>query len=413
MLNLFKKKVDQAENHTCVVQRQYDRVLLTVTLLLMGFGVVMVYSASIVSAAEIAGDPRHFANRQMVYVGLALGGLLIGLTVHHDLWRRMASPAMAVGFVLLLLVLIPGLSSTAKGASRWISIGPLRFQSSEGIKLAWILFLAMILSRRQEKLHDFRAAWGQPLILFCGIAGLLLMQPDFGSTVICGALMVLMVWAAGGRWLHVGGFAALGVALAGVAIAVAPYRIKRLLAFLWPEEDPQGAAYHINQALISFGSGDWTGLGLGGSRQKLRYLPEAHTDCISSIIGEQLGFVGAGFVIICFAIFVWRGFKIAREATSAFGALLAFGITAEIGFQAATNMAVATAMLPTKGLTLPFVSYGGSSLITLGVAVGILLNISRQEPPPAWLHQGIFAPPPRAPAIHGLSRRPGSTGGAA
>ena len=380
------------EGATMFVQQTYDRILLGVTFLLMGVGVVMVYSASIVSAEVRIGNGAYYLERQLVYVLLALGAMLVGLRVHHDVWRRLARPALIVAVLLLAVVLIPGVAATAKGASRWINLGPARLQPSEVTKLAWIIFLAAFLSLNQEKVRALKTGWGTPIACM-GILGLLLMkQPDFGSTLICGGLMVLMLWAAGARWLHVGGLAAVAGAAIPMAIIFEPYRMKRLLAFMSPEDDPQGVAYHINQALISFGSGDWTGLGLGASRQKLMYLPEAHTDFIFSILGEELGLVGVAAVMVLFAIFVWRGFKIAREATSAFGALLAFGITAEIGLQAMINMGVATAVLPTKGLTLPFVSYGGSSIITLGAAVGILLNISRRRPPPAWLHH---VPEPR------------------
>ena len=172
-----------------------------------------------------------------------------------------------------------------------------------------------------------------------------------------------------------------------MAIAAEPYRLRRLAAFLSPDKDTQGVSYHINQALISFSSGGWSGLGLGESRQKLLYLPEAHTDFIFSILGEELGLIGVLCLIALFILFAWRGFRTAWQAPTAFGGLLAFGLTAQITFQAATNMAVATALLPTKGLTLPFISYGGSSLVTLGLMVGILLNISKREPPPLWIHR--------------------------
>ena len=395
MLKWLRSKVEAPENPTSLVVHRYDRVVLGVTLALMAVGVVMVYSASIVSAELRNGDSGYYLGRQLAYCGLGLVALVAGLNLHHDILRRLAIPVLVAALVLLVVVLLPGISASAKGAARWINLGPARFQPSEAMKLAWIVFLAAFLSRRQEELADWRAAWRVPMLMLAAISGLLMLQPDFGSTLICGGLMVLMVWAAGGRWLHVGGLGLLGVGLVFAAVYKAEYRVRRLVAFWNPEADPQGAAYHINQALISFGSGEWTGLGLGGSRQKLLYLPEAHTDFVFSIIGEELGFIGAAVIIALFAVFVWRGFRIARNASSAFGALLAFGITAEIGFQAATNMAVAVALLPTKGLTLPFVSYGGSSLVTVCAAVGVLLNISRRQPPPSWLHAWVPEPAPR------------------
>ncbi len=394
MIGWLKQKVAE-QNETAAYDHRYDRWVLGVVLALMAFGVVMVYSASIVSAEVRTGDARYYLMRQIAYCGLALVAMVAGLNLHHDLWRRLAKPLLGVALFLLVVLLVPGVGNSAKGAARWIALGPIRVQPSEVVKLSWIVFLAGYLSRRQAQLDAWKVAWRTPILVLGAIGALLMLQPDFGSTVICSGLMVLMVWAAGGRWLHVGALGLVGVGLVAAAIAAAPYRMRRLVAFLHPELDPQGAGYHINQALISFGSGDWTGRGLGGSMQKLLYLPEAHTDFVFSIVGEELGFVGVAFVIALFAVFVWRGFRIARQASSAFGALLAFGITAEIGFQAATNMAVAVALLPTKGLTLPFVSYGGSSLITLGAAVGILLNISRQTPPPSWLH--AYVPDPGLP----------------
>ena len=390
-MRLFPKRAQSAadtpDNPTMFVLQRYDRILLAVTLLLMGFGVVMVYSASVVSAELRFGDGTYYLKRQLFYLAAALTALVVTLNIHHDVWRKLSKPLLGLAVFLLAVVLIPGVSATAKGASRWIDLGPVRLQPSEALKLSWIVFLAFFLARNQERIHRLRQGWGLPMVMMVVLAALLMKQPDFGSTLICGGVMFLMIWAAGARWLHVGGLVAIAGALVPIAILIEPYRVKRFLAFLSPEDDPQGVAYHINQALISFGSGEWTGMGLGASKQKLLYLPEAHTDFIFSILGEELGLVGVACVMLIFAIFVWRGFRIARHASSSFGALLAFGITAEIGFQAMVNMGVATAVLPTKGLTLPFISYGGSSIITLGAAVGMLLNISRRSPPPAWMHR--------------------------
>jgi cell division protein FtsW len=378
---------ENVENPTTFVTHRYDRILLAVTFLLMGFGVVMVYSASVVSAELRFGDGTYYLKRQLLYLTAAMIALVVTLNIHHDIWRKLAKPFLIFAVLLLVVVLIPGVAATAKGASRWIDFGPFRFQPSESLKLAWIVFLAWFLSKNQERIHLLRHGWAVPALVMAVLAALLMKQPDFGSTLICGGVMFLMIWAAGARWLHVGGLVGIAGALLPIAILIEPYRVKRFLAFLSPEDDPQGVAYHINQALISFGSGEWTGMGLGASKQKMLYLPEAHTDFVFSILGEELGLVGVAVVMVLFALLVWRGFRIARYASSSFGALLAFGITAELGFQAMVNMGVATAVLPTKGLTLPFISYGGSSLITLGAAVGMLLNISRRDPPPGWLHR--------------------------
>lgn len=409
----FWSKTSQApvEGQTMFVQHRYDRWLLGLTLTLMSLGVVMVYSASIASAGATFGDGAHYLKRQLMFVGLSLSAMVVTMNLHHDLLRRLAKPLLAAAVLMLLLVLLPGVSASAKGASRWINLGPLRFQPAEMVKLCWIVFLADLLSRRQAELDSFKRAWGTPLMAMAVLGGLLMMQPDFGSTVICGGLMMLLVWAAGARWLHTLSFIGAGLAMVPLAILAEPYRMKRLTAFLSPEDDPLGVSFHINQALISFGSGDWFGQGLGNSTQKLLYLPEAHTDFIFSIVGEELGLFGGLAIMALFGLFVWRGFHIARKATTAFGALLAFGITAEIGFQALVNMSVATAMMPTKGLTLPFVSYGGSSVLILGASVGVLLNISRQEPPPAWMHR-LIAERPKARKVTSRNRRLAAKGAA-
>ena len=356
---------------------KYDRMLLGLTLILMGIGVVMVYSASIVNASIEQKNESFFLIRQSIYCGLALTVMIIMMNIPHGLLQKFAPIIFGLSFVSLCLVLVGPVAIEAKGATRWIGFGPIRFQPSEGIKFAWIILLASYLSKRQDRLHRWRDSWVVPSVCLMAIVALLAVQKDFGTTVICSGLMILMIFAAGARWHHLTAAIFAGLCALGALIIVEPYRIRRLFSFLYPDADPQGDSYQIRQALISFGSGDWNGLGLGGSKQKLAYLPEAHTDFVFSILGEELGLIGVTVVIILFALFVWRGFRIARRASSSFGALLAFGIAAEIGFQALANMAVATALLPTKGLTLPFVSFGGSSMLMVGFAVGVLLNISR------------------------------------
>ncbi len=383
----FFKKTESNDGDTLFVDCRYDRVLLVITLALMSLGVVLIYSASIVSAEIMTGDGAYFLRRQLIHLALAIGAMVLMLNVHHELIHRLTVPLFCGAIVLLIMVLIPGLSSTVKGAARWIAVGPIRLQPSEVAKMAWVIALAWYLSRQQDELHDWRVAWAKPIGIFSVLGILLMLEPDFGSTLICAGMMVLMVWVAGARWLHLGAVSLAGLGFIAMAIAAEPYRLRRLAAFLSPDKDTQGVSYHINQALISFSSGGWSGLGLGESRQKLLYLPEAHTDFIFSILGEELGLIGVLCLIALFILFAWRGFRTAWQAPTAFGGLLAFGLTAQITFQAATNMAVATALLPTKGLTLPFISYGGSSLVTLGLMVGILLNISKREPPPLWIHR--------------------------
>ena len=379
--------MDEQRSDTMMVDHRYDRVLLMIVLVLMGIGIVMVYSASVVTAELQFGDGTYYLKRQLGFMAIGLLLMVTAMNLPYQLLERYAVLFMGISVLLLILALIPGISSSAKGASRWLNLGFIRLQPSEAVKLSLIVYLSAYLSQHQHELHRFRTAW-LPNIGLVGLISLLLMvQPDFGSTVICGSMLMLMVWAAGGRNLHVTLLGGVGLALATAAIAHKAYRMKRLMAFLSPESDPQGVAYQINQALISFGSGEWTGLGLGASHQKLLYLPDAHTDFIFSIIGEELGLAGATLIVTLFVLFLWRGLRVARQASHSFGALLAFGLTAMIACQACVNMAVVMAMLPTKGLTLPFISYGGSSLLILSVSAGILLNVSRQMPPPAWFHK--------------------------
>ena len=293
---------------------------------------------------------------------------------------------MFIGALILLsCVLIPGISIEAKGAARWIGYGSVRFQPSEGIKIGWIILLAAFLSDRQDQLHRWKRSWLLPTVFVGLISGLLLLQKDLGSV---SRGHVLMIFAAGAQFRHLGRWR--GLVAITCFILLEPYRVRRLMSFLEPERYRQGDAWQLYQALIGFGSGDWSGLGLGLSNQKMAFLPEAHTDFIFSILGEETGLLGVAVVVALFAIFAWRGFLIARRANTVFGALLAYGLTALICFQAIANMAVASGMLPTKGLTLPFLSYGGSSILLMGVAVGVLLNISKREPPPAWLHDCVI-----------------------
>ncbi len=387
MVTLRKGAERRPESETTFISFRYDRPLLALTFVLMGIGLVMVYSASIVTAEFRHADPAFFLKRQAAYIVVAVGCMAFFMNLHHDFWRRIPKVVYVGAVVLLLLILVPPLAVKVNGATRWLQVGPIRFQPGEIVKVAWVIVVAGYLSANQEKLPNFKLSWTKPLAMYAVLVCLLIMQPDFGTTVICGALMLLMYFSAGARWRHVGVLVGIAMCLIGVAIYFAPYRMRRLMTFLEPEADPLGAGFQVNQALISFGSGEWTGLGLGESRQKLSYLPEAHTDFIFSILGEELGFVGVAAVILLFVAFIWRGFLIARRSSSSFGALLAFGLTATIGMQAMINMGVATALLPNKGVTLPFISYGGSSLVLVSAATGILLNISRRDPPPTWLHR--------------------------
>jgi cell division protein FtsW len=278
--------------------------------------------------------------------------------------------------VCLVAIFVPGLGHAAGGARRWVHLGPLNFQPSELAKPALILYLAWSLSRKQDRMADFKAGFLGP-VLIAGIPiGLILLQPDFGTAVSLALVVCLMLFVAGARVSYLMGAGLLALPVVYHLVASTPYRMRRIMAFLDPWSTRHAAGYQVAESLISIGSGGLAGVGLGDGRQKLFFLPEAHTDFIYSIIGEELGLIGTVLIIALFALLVWRGLKAAYAAEDAFGAYLALGLTAILGLQASLNMAVAMGLLPTKGLTLPFISYGGTSLVLSLTAAGILLAVS-------------------------------------
>ncbi|MFN3201772.1 MAG: putative lipid II flippase FtsW [Bradymonadia bacterium] len=363
-------------------QHRYDRLLLVGVFALIGLGMVMVYSASSVTAFISSGDGARYLNKQLMFLAPALCMMMLGALLPHHHLKRLAPWMLWGGIVLLALVLVPGVGVSVKGARRWINLGVARFQPSELIKVAFVIYLASWLSRNLDRLHSWRQSWLPNLAILVLIGGLLAMQPDIGSGVICGGMLMLMLIVAGARWRHVLAMVGPAVAFAVWAVLTFQHLQDRLQVFLDPDKYYKTTGYQISQALTAFGSGGWTGVGLGASKQKMAFLPDAHTDFVFSILGEELGWVGAFGVILLFAFVVWRGWVITQRATTDFSRLLAFGLTAMLGFQAATNMAVVMALVPTKGLTLPFVSYGGSSLLLTCWMAGMLLNISRRQPPP-------------------------------
>ena len=343
---------------------------------LVSFGVVMVYSASAVFASQRYDDPFHFLVRQACFAiaGLAL---TLGLArVDYHAYRRLTYPALAMAVVLLFAVVL-GLGRAAGGAARWIQLGPINVQPAEAAKLAIILWLAYSLSKKAAHIRSFEIGF-LPHALVAGILMLLcLKQPDFGSAVMIGMLTFVMLFTAGARLGYLLGAVLLAAPFAYLLVALSPYRMRRIEAFLEPFEHRYGIGYQIAESLMSFGAGGATGVGIGDSRQKLLFLPEAHTDFISAIVGEELGFVGISLLLLVYVLIVVRGLRAARHAADDYGTYLAVGITLFVGMQAFTNLAVAMGMLPTKGLVLPFMSYGGSSLLVNCAAVGILLNVSR------------------------------------
>jgi cell division protein FtsW len=364
-------------------RRAGDAYLFGAVLALLAIGLVMVYSASSVVAYDQLGDSGYFFKRQAAWIAIGLAAMWLAGRIHYRRLRRLAVPLLLVGLVLLVAVLVPGVGRVAGGARRWIQAGPLSFQPVEAARLALLLYVAHFAARRGLGVRDLARGVAPPLLLTGIAAALVLRQPDMGSAMMLVGATLLLLFLAGARIAHLALLAGIALPVAAVAIAAADYRLQRILGFLDPWSDPQGAGFHVIQSLLAFGSGGLLGVGLGASSQKFYYLPERHTDFIFAIVGEELGLLGTGGLLALFALFAYRGYRIARAAPDRFGALLAAGITATIVGQAALNMGVATGLLPVKGVTLPFISFGGTSLIMTLVQVGILSNISQYARAPA------------------------------
>lgn len=354
-----------------------DLILLGAVLALLAIGVVMVYSSSAVKGYLQFDDPYHFLKMEALWVVLGLAAMYICMRIDVQLLRRWVKPVLITAIVLLILVKVPGIGRKVNGADRWIGLGPLSIQPSEVIKLAMILVMAQIMAVDPYRIRSFRRGLVPVLGLLAVVAGLIMLQPDLGTTLAIAGTTFFMLIAAGARASHLVSLGAAGLGLVVAAIAAAPYRMRRILAFLDPWADPSGKGYQTIQALLALGPGGLFGLGLGQSRQKFLYLPENHTDFIFAMIGEELGFVGAVIVVLLFFLVAWRGYKVAMGAPDAFTGLLAVGLTSMVIIQAMINMGVVSGLLPVTGITLPFLSYGGTSLVFSMIGAGVLLNISR------------------------------------
>jgi cell division protein FtsW len=374
-----------------------DRLLCGAALTLMAFGVVMVFSAGAAFAARTYGDWTYFLKREVIYGVLGLMAFTFALRTDYSIYRRLTYPLLVASVGLLAAVLTVG--TRAGGAVRWLKLGPLSFQPSELAKFALILYLAVLLSRQKEKVREFSMGFLPPLLMTGMFLGLVLKQPDLGTAVIIGVSALGLLFVAGTRtsylWLAV---LAAAPVVWKVFITGTPWRMRRMLAFLNPWQFRREGGYQLYESLISVGSGGLVGQGLGQGRQKLFFLPAAHTDFILAIIGEELGLMGILFVLTGFGVLVWRGFAAAARARDAFGSYLAFGLSAVLGLQALFNMGVVMGLLPTKGLPLPFISYGGTALVMSLFMAGVLGNISARhpEPPPVPLWKALRFRGPRA-----------------
>src|SRR5215510_7441307 len=354
-----------------------DLWLFALVLALVSLGVVMVYSASAIMAADRFHDPLHFLKRQGLWALLGMGALWAGMRFDYRRLERLVVPLMAASFVLLVLVLVPPFGQAINGTRRWLRLGFVSFQPVELAKLSLLLYLASFLARREEAMASFSRGLLPLLLMAGGMAGLTLLQPDRGNAMVLVILTLALAYVGGARVAHMGLIAAAALPLCAVAVAMKPYRLRRMVAFMNPWSDPQGSGFQIIQSFLALGSGGWLGRGLGESKQKLFYLPEAHTDFIFAIVGEEVGLVGAAVVVALFALLIWRGLRIGLRAPEAFGSYLALGLTVMLATQTLMNLGVVTGSLPTKGLPLPFISFGGSALTMTLFSTGVLLNISQ------------------------------------
>lgn len=353
-------------------KQQLDLLLLFVTLFLVVFGLLMVYDSSAIQGLKDFNDSLYYIRQQLVWVGLGVLSLFFFTQFDYKKFRKLSVPLLFLSLLLLVGVFIPGLGVSGGGAHRWLKIGGITIQPAEIIKLTGVIFLASLFEKK-VRLIPF-------LILMAGVTLVTaVLQKDLGSTIVFVAISALVYFAAGGSIWHFIGIIPLGIISLLILILTSSYRSKRILAFLDPFSDTQGFTYHISQVLIALGSGGLFGLGLGHSRQKFEYIPEVSTDSIFGIVGEELGFLGGSLVIILFVVLLIRGFKIAQNCQDNFGKILALGLTSWLGIQALINLSSMTALLPLTGVPLPFISYGGSALVANLTAVGILLNISRQN----------------------------------
>ncbi len=374
------RHADRAAPRAGTGTRSSTAVLLVATIVVLNVvGVVMVLSASSVASLTDYGSPWYFFFRQIMWTALGLGAFVFAVRFDYRRWRSLVRPLLVVSVILLVVVLVPGIGIYVSGSRRWLGAGFLRFQPSEIAKLALLLYAADLVSRRSGELGDWRRVV-RPVVLVLGLfAALVMKEPDLGSAMVL-ALVVLAVLVAGGvRKRHLAVVFGLGITAVTALALLEPYRRTRMLTFLDPFADSSNAGYQISQSLIALGSGGFTGVGLGASRAKWNFLPNAHTDFIFAIIGEELGLIGCFLVMALFIAFAILGARAALRAPDRFGALVAAGATVWVVGQAIINIGAVVGLLPVTGIPLPFVSFGGSALITTMLASGILVNVARQR----------------------------------
>jgi cell division protein FtsW len=371
---------------------EIDWILLGLVFTLASFGVLMVASASMSLSESFYGNPWYILRKHCVFLAMGIALAFMVAMVPSHWWQQYGWVLLLSTFLLLIVVLVPGIGRRVNGSQRWLMVGPISVQASELVKLLMVMFFASYLSRRHTELKSAWKGVFKPLAVVACVVVLLLLEPDFGASVVVSGTLFAMMFIAGMKLWQFLSLLALGSGLLALAAILSPYRMERLVTFLDPWADQFDSGYQLTQSLIAFGQGEWFGVGLGRSVQKLFYLPDAHTDFIFAIVAEEFGFFGAVLLIALFAVIVWRILLIGKRGRvhgNSFVSLAAFGIAILLAGQAFINMGVASGLLPTKGLTLPFVSYGGSSLIISCVLIGMVLRLDWE----------LIAPPTKAAAV--------------
>ena len=361
--------------------RRSDRTILLLALLLVAIGLGMIYSASGVLAHKRFGDASYFFKRQLLWLAVGLVCMLVVARTDLGTLRRWALPVLLFGLIGLILVLLPGVGVMVKGARRWLRIGVLTIQPSELVKVGVLLYVAHYLAKKGARITDFRRGFAPPLVVVGILIGLIVIEPDMGTAAVIGLVTLGLLFAGGARLGHLMLIGLVTLPALYLLVMRVTYRRQRMLSFLDPWSDPTGAGFQAIQSFLALGGGGPFGVGLGEGRQKLFYLPEPHTDFVLSALGEELGFIGTAMVVLLLGLFVAKGFAIALEADDPFARYLALGVSFLVGFHTLINVGVITGLLPTKGLTLPFLSYGGSSLVVNMIGAGFLMAVSRHRPP--------------------------------
>lgn len=366
-------------NHRLTHRRSGDWLLTILVFGLSVFGILMIYSASAVRSYDLFGYNSYYLTRQIWWLVVGIVGWLIAANIDYRFWRQNSLILLVITVILLIIVFIPGIGSQLGGATRWIKFGSFYLQPSEMAKLTFLIYLSSWLDKKGQEISDFKNGFLPFILIVAAVSLLIVKQPDMGTMVVLAVTAMVVFYLAGATTSHLLLSLLVALTMFWTLIKAAPYRFQRLLTFLNPGQETLASGYHISQALIAIGAGGWWGLGFGQSRQKFLYLPQAHIDSIFAIIGEELGFIRVALIIIVFILLILRALKISRQAPDRFSQLLTGGIAAWLAIQVFVNFSAIIGLLPLTGVPLPFISYGGSSLLFLMIAMGILFNISKHS----------------------------------